>query len=110
ILEVIEAVCTKDTNGLCQVQFLRHVCEQAVEATDDDNWCQLPRLNSQHLELRRKQVWITNCFIDVGIDAVDERIDDCFAMRVIPVKFLFQIASKQKQPRPCIPFECFSSQ
>src|SRR6185369_5033184 len=102
------AVCSKDTNGLCQVQLLRHVCDQAVEATDDDSGCPLPRFYSKHLELRRKQVGITNCFVDVGIDAVDERIDDCFAVRVIPVKFLFQIASKQKQTRPCIAFECFS--
>src|SRR5689334_17412314 len=54
ILEVIDAVCTKDTNGLGQIQFLRHVCEQAVEAADDDSGCPLRWFNSQHLELRRK--------------------------------------------------------
>ena len=73
--------------------------EKSVVARDDDRGGPLLRLDAEPVELGREPVGLLRRQGDVGIDAVDERLDDGATAGMVGGEFFPEVPAKAELPR-----------
>ena len=100
-LEVVDFPGPLDADGAnleSDIQFLLNVPRQTIKARDDDCGSPVAGLDAEHFELGRQQGRVEFGLGNVGINSVDEGVDNGRAAGMVPIQFLGEIATIHEEP------------